>query len=387
MTPLTQPQLADAIYEVYEEHRAEAKPRDYLGGSAIGRKCKRQLWYDFRKAKIAEFPGRLLRLFETGHREEDRMIEDLKAIGLEVYGVNPETGEQFEVEAFGGHFAGHLDGLVRGVPDAPKQWHLFEAKTSNSKGFRKLSYHKCDDCNRYVEPANAGGCPRCSCDEIEPPQGVKKAKPVHYAQMQVYMGLAPKFWDQWGLDGEPPKAALYMVHCKEDDRLYLERVHFDQAVFEELGHKAKEIIESEGPPDKIAFTEDYYLCRWCDFSDICHGQAVPRLDCRTCIHSTPAMEGQGWVCDREGRGTPLGGHYEGCPHHLYLPPLLENRFGSVVDYDQSGPQSEVDWIKYSKDGVSLINATMPWAEDDTRATTSRELEELAPEPEDDEEAA
>lgn len=385
MTPLTQPQIAAAIYDVYSVRNDEEEPRAYLGGSAIGKPCKRQLWYDFRKAKLPEFSGRLLRLFRTGHREEDRMIADLKDAGLEVYAYNPaaeggeEAEEQFEVEAFGGHFSGHFDGLVRGVPDAPTQWHLLETKTSNSKGFRRLAYHKCDECNRLVQPdPDSGRCPKCDGGEgkaaLNPPRGVKEAKPVHHAQMQVYMGLAPQFWNAWGIDGEPPRAALYMVHCKETDELYLERVHFDPEAFKELGFKAKEIIEAEAPPERISFSEDYYLCGWCDFKGICHGEEIPRVDCRTCIHSTPATDGRGWICERHD--GPLGGEFGGCPDHLYLPPLLENALGDVVAYDRTGGEEgrEVDWIEYGDgEGVRLVNATASAQERGVDSMTSGEL--------------
>jgi len=343
MTPLILPQLAESIYKIYEAKNAEESPRNYLGGSAIGNKCSRALWYDFRKAKLPDFDGRLLRLFRTGHREEDRMVADLVAAGLEVHANNPETGEQFEVTAFGGHLSGHFDGLLRGVPDAPKQWHLLETKTNNTKGFKKLER-----------------------------EGCRKSKPVHFAQMQVYMGLAKKFWSAWKLEGEPPSAALYMVHCKETDHLYLERVLFYEQAFFDLGAKAKRIIEASEPPDRIAFTEDYYLCRWCDFKGICHGEEVPRLDCRTCIHSTPAQDGRGWICElgvTEGR---IGDNFGGCPHHLYIAPLLENTLGDVVDYDREEPS---DWIEYDKEGVRLKNITTPFfLENRDAGITSFDLE-------------
>lgn len=377
MQPLTQPQIARAIYEHYERRNAEQSPRAYLGGSAIGKECARALWYDFRKVRLPEFPGRILRLFQTGHREEDRMIADLKRAGLEVYGCNPGDGEQFEVSAFGGHFSGHFDGLVRGVPDAPNQWHLLEAKTSSAKAYRRLAYPQCEGCNRYNSPSS-GECYYCDGTTLKPPKGVREAKPVHYAQMQVYMGLAPKRWQEWPIDGDPPKAALYMVHCKDTDELYLERVHFDEQAFHELGRKAKSIIEAEAPPERIAYTDDYYKCGWCDFKDICHGTEVPRVDCRTCIHSTPVQDGRGWVCERHvgpnGEGSIGDDAALACPDHLYIPPLLESVLGEVVDYDRSGSQGDVDWIEYEDgEGVRVRNTTIPVAGSADNSKTSLEL--------------
>ena len=52
-----------------------------VGGSQIGNECSRALWYQFRWAWSPDFDGkRMLRLFETGDREEDRVLENLKAI-------------------------------------------------------------------------------------------------------------------------------------------------------------------------------------------------------------------------------------------------------------------------------------------------------------------
>jgi len=63
------------IYEDYEKQRKGESHRPHLGGSQIGNTCKRALWYQFRHAWSPTFSGRILRLFETGHREEDRLIK------------------------------------------------------------------------------------------------------------------------------------------------------------------------------------------------------------------------------------------------------------------------------------------------------------------------
>src|SRR5690554_3591251 len=115
----TQPAIADAIFANYETENKKHAPRNYLGGSAIGGAGKLAHWYDIRKAKLPEFAGRHLKLFASGHREEDRMVADLQAAGGTDHANNPKTGEQFEVKAFGGLFSGHFDGMVKGVPDAP----------------------------------------------------------------------------------------------------------------------------------------------------------------------------------------------------------------------------------------------------------------------------
>ncbi len=132
----TESKTVEAIYKLHE--RTDEKPRPYLGGSQIGESCERRLWYSFRWVFPEEFEGRILRLFETGHREEARVIAELRAIGCEVLTEDPKTGKQYRYSHLGGHFSGGLDGVIKGLPDAPKTWHLGEIKTHNARSYKDL---------------------------------------------------------------------------------------------------------------------------------------------------------------------------------------------------------------------------------------------------------
>jgi len=157
------PEIKSPVVEAIEaSYQAEiaSEERTYLGASILGDECERKLWYGFRWAFAPErFSGRMLRLFQTGHREEARIIEDLRRIpGAEVRDLDFETGAQWMVTFAGGHAGGHADGRMTGVPDAEAAEHLVEIKTHNDRSFKSLKK-----------------------------DGVEKAKPVHYAQMQIYM--------------------------------------------------------------------------------------------------------------------------------------------------------------------------------------------------------
>ena len=130
MAPLpdTPSPTRDAIFASYEADRDDGF-RPHLGASQIGKACERALWYDFRWVTRSGFPGRILRLFETGQLEEARIVRNLRRIGATVLEVDPETGRQWRVEAHGGHFGGSLDGVALGLPEAPKTWHVLEFKT------------------------------------------------------------------------------------------------------------------------------------------------------------------------------------------------------------------------------------------------------------------
>lgn len=268
--------------------------RGYLGASVLGKECERQLWYDFRWAHDAEkFSGRMLRLFATGDVEEGRLKEDLRAIGVEVLDVDPATGEQWAVAFANGHARGHADGRLLNVPSAEKTEHLFEAKTHNDKSFKALVKDR-----------------------------VEKSKPVHFAQMQLYMhGL--------GLT-----RALYLAKNKNDDELYAERVKYDAAAALKLVARAERIVAAHAAPPKLFEDPEAkmaWVCRSCPALGVCHHGEFARRNCRTCLHSTPVADG-GWQCARFNRPLSIEDQRAGCAHHLYLPTLVP---GEQVDADEA----------------------------------------------------
>ena len=227
------PQESETVSRIYAWHKAmgDAEPqRGYLGASIIGHECMRYLWYCFRQCVGRQFEGRLYRLFETGDLAEERFTKELRAIGCEVHDVDPSTGKQFEVSAWGGHFSGHMDGCALGIPEAPKAWHVLEFKTHNAKSFAKLQK-----------------------------EGVAKSKPMHQAQMQVYMGLTKM------------DRALYLAVNKDTDELYAERVKYDSTEFTRLMDRAGRIIMAQAPMPRITDRPDDFRCRFCDAKTICWG--------------------------------------------------------------------------------------------------------------------
>jgi CRISPR/Cas system-associated exonuclease Cas4 (RecB family) len=306
MVAIPQPlqQTRDAIYRSYEVREEQEESRGYLGASLIGKPCERELWYSFRWALKVKFEGRMLRLFQRGHNEEHVFNAELKAIGVEVRSVD-ENGEQFKFMTIGGHFAGHCDGFGIGYPEAPKTEHVNEFKTSNDKGFQKLIA-----------------------------DGVKKTKPVHYAQMQIYMYYFGK------------TRAFYFVSNKNDDEIYTERVNYDEKYALDLLSKASRIINAVETPKRISDSPAWFECKFCDYYKICHGSLLPEINCRTCAHSTPVTEGEDaqWSCRRWDKDAiPRRFQRHGCDQHLYIPALLD-RLGEPVDADAQ----ELKWIDYKK---------------------------------------
>ena len=298
MTAIPEPihTTVNRIYDAYvKADKNEHRP--HLGASVIGENCERRNWYKFRWALKEVHDGRMLRLFATGHLAEPRFIKDLRDIGCEVE-YEDEHGRQYRVHDFGGHFGGAMDALVRNLPEAPKTWHVGEFKTHSQKSFDALVKH-----------------------------GVKKHKPNHYAQVQIYMGYTDL------------KRAIYLAVNKNTDELYSERIEFDPVAFASLKARALRIIEAPEPLPRISSDPSAFECKYCEFKPICHGDRLPEVNCRTCTHSTPvtaaaggdSSDGGPWRCEVHNDNVPLDFQRQGCSGHRYIPIFCE-KSARAIDY-------------------------------------------------------
>lgn len=274
----------DAIYASYEERNKPYYP-NRLGMAQLGKPCAREIWYQFRWVAQASFEGRMYRLFETGQREEERMLKNLEDIGVEVHAFD-QDGKQFTVVSCDGHSKGKLDGALLGVLEAPKTWHVFEGKTHSLKSFEYLKQH-----------------------------GVQKAKPEHYGQCQLYMGHT-------GMT-----RALYFAVCKNTDEIYIERIEYDELAFIVLENKAQEIVFGPAAPERAGRSPEDSVCRFCNFKGLCHGtalqqQSTPRVNCRTCMFLEACPQGE-WFCKRHKKTIDYDTQCSGCDKHLFHPDLLE----------------------------------------------------------------
>ena len=263
--------------------------RSYLGMSGIGHECILYLWYSFHWAYKPEVnTARQKRIFDRGDLEEQRIIKDLKSIGIEVfrrdrdgskieiYGFANEKQEEMVV--FGGHIKGHIDGRALGVKEAPKTEHLLEFKTANESNFKKIKN-----------------------------LGVALAKPEYYAQMQRYMHELKL------------TRTLFIVTNKNTEERYYERVRYDKDHALMLVEKEQEVIVSICPP-KDKFSPTWYKCRWCNAKDICHTGKEPEKNCRTCQHVDFYENGR-WSCcidNNNPKTLSLQDQRNGCDKHKFI---------------------------------------------------------------------
>lgn len=152
----------------------------------------------------------MYRLFNRGHREEERFVEWLTGAGFTCRDIDPATGKQYVFSEVGGHYGGSTDGIVNHPDLFPGEDLISEYKTHNDKSFKTLVL-----------------------------QGVRKAMPKHYIQMSNYGA-------KWGI-----RLGVYCAVNKNDDDLYIEIVYLDWNVAEGMSEKARYLITSPAPPPRI----------------------------------------------------------------------------------------------------------------------------------------
>lgn len=300
--PKPKPSTLRAIQKALEEGHDDWESVGVPAGN-IGWECDRQIWLAFRRtSQPEEINWQKRRIFERGNIEEDRLLDLLRLIGCEV------TGQQERVRAAGGHLRGKIDGRTYGLPEAPKTEHLVECKSSKDENFKPLQK-----------------------------SGVKVAKPDHYATFQFYMhGL--------GLT-----RVLYMCTDKNDEMMHLERVEYDAEFALRAVARIERIINTPEPPARLCTKRDDFRNAFCRQQEVCWGEIRARSHCRTCLHSTPLMDGNaGWDCSRWSKPLSLAEQAEGCPAHLFIPSLM-------VGYEQVEVDEENETITYERDGCVWVD--------------------------------
>lgn len=308
--PETRSRTAIAVDAAQE---ADQKPRHgyRLAAGGVNAPCDRQIWLSFRWATAPEvFTAKTLRIFETGREYERRVMRWLAQGGLSIVeyeGVKDDgTPKQIGVSFAQGHGYGFLDGEATNVPDAPAVVHVVEVKSHNAKSWAALKA-----------------------------RGVEASKPEHYGQFQMYM-------HRRGLN-----RAVYAAVCKDSDEFDTWRIEYDLEFCTRLELRAERIAFADHPPARVSEDPTRYPCTFCRQAPICHRQAWPETNCRTCLFIT-ATKGGGWLCERLQVELTREEQELGCGSHLYLPSLVP---GEQIDAAPDG-----SWVDYRlNDGTIFRN--------------------------------
>ena len=215
--------------------RDATPPREYLGASRLGVSCERQLQYEYAKAPVDHgrgFSGRLLRIFERGHRTEEMVIRWLRLAGFTLR-TEDADGHQFGFSVAGGRLRGHVDGVLVGGSDGFAYPALWENKCLGSKAWREVQKHR-----------------------------LAVSKPVYAAQIALYQSYL-------SLHEYP---ALFTAVNADTMEIYAELVPFDGALAQRMSDRAVKVITATEAGELLAraFTDPtHFECRMCAWQDRC----------------------------------------------------------------------------------------------------------------------
>ena len=262
-----------------------------IGASNIGKSCLREIWLNWRHClheKEKGWSGNLYRLFMRGHLEEHLFAKELEFEGNKV--TIEQDGRQISFSDFDGHFKCNLDGIMI---DTKGDLVLLEFKTTKDKNFEEVIK-----------------------------KGTLKKYPQYYAQVQINMYYLNKHSD------EPCTKAHIYYRNKNNDETFYEEIPYVEILAQLLRDKIVSILNAKQPPER----QKEFSCKWCDFHDVCFGKKVPTLNCRNCIHATPAPNGDAkWICEKHNKELSESDQRNGCMNHLLIPEIYNSEMCSYDD--------------------------------------------------------
>ena len=222
--------------------RSAQPSRDYLGASRLGVACERALQFEYAGAPVdpgREFSGRILRVFEVGHKLEDLAVHWLRMAGFELHNQKADGG-QFGFSVAGGRLQGHVDGIITAAPtDLGLSFPmLFECKTMADKHWK-------------------------ACAK----SGVATTKPVYAAQMAIYQAYM-----EGTVDGISSNPALFIAINKDTQELWFELVPFDAALAQRMSDRAVKVITATEAGELLprAFNDPtHFECKFCAWQERC----------------------------------------------------------------------------------------------------------------------
>lgn len=227
--------LQELLDQALQAEQQQAPAREYLGASRLGAACERQLQYEYAKAPVDHgrgFSGRLLRIFERGHRTEDMVIRWLRLAGFHLK-AEDVNGHQFGFSVAGGRLRGHVDGVLVAGPEGFAYPALWENKCLGAKSWREVEKHK-----------------------------LTVSKPVYAAQIALYQSYLE-------LHEHP---ALFTAVNADTMDIYAELVPFDAQLAQRMSDRAARVITASEAGELLprSFTDStHFECRMCAWQDRC----------------------------------------------------------------------------------------------------------------------
>lgn len=230
---VTGEQLTGYIDAGLQRTCTDAPERDYIGASTLGDPCLRRVYLDAINAPREPFTGQKLRIFEMGHVFEDMMVGWIKRAGFTLDEVDPATGKQWEFVTAGGLIKGHSDGVITAGPPVdglilPALWENKALKAKFWNGIVK--------------------------------NGVRKAEPKYYAQVQLYLGYFKLAY------------CLFTAINKDTAEIYHEVIPYQVEMAQYYSDRGVQVIRSlrvGSMPRRVAAERTNMICRFCDRNSYC----------------------------------------------------------------------------------------------------------------------
>jgi len=228
-------QIEALMDRALEDERDTATPRTYLGASRLGAACERQLQYEYAKAPVDQgkgFSGRVLRIFERGHRSEEMVIRWLRMAGFTLKTEDAE-GRQFGFSVAAGRLRGHVDGVLVAGPEGFAYPALWETKCLGGKSWRDVVKNK-----------------------------LATSKPIYAAQIALYQSYLD-------LHVHP---ALFTALNADTMEIYAELIPFDAALAQRMSDRGARVIQATEASELLsrAFADPtHFECKFCAYAERC----------------------------------------------------------------------------------------------------------------------
>lgn len=253
--------------------------------SMLGSECDLQIWRKMHwiRPKTEDIESSLLRTFERGKWEEDRLAKVLDKLSIK---YTREIGVEHPV--------------LRGKIDFLLDKSLIECKTANQTQFRKVVKY-----------------------------GVKEKAYNHWCQVQGYMHL------------QGVELAHYYLVNKNDCDIHIEDVCYDRAFCEYTFDRVTSIALKENAPEQPAGTIKTPPCLFCDYKTMCYmGVNSDARNCRNCAFGT-VVDAKNLNCNKTMQSLDNRMQLAGCEKHRFHPDALPGL--NFYQYDEKGNMYYDGW--------------------------------------------
>lgn len=298
---IKQNKTLQAIDKALEDKNKLRKRRVYLGASQIGEPCHRKLFYNFRNACARNIPAQGLRAIEDGFTQEKVMAERLRMIPqIKLYTEN-ENNEQIGFEMLG-FLKGHIDGMILNPIDGSQtEYEIWEHKSCNQTKWNKLK--------KLIE-------------EKGEKQALQIWDKIYFEQALIYMKAFDK--KRHSMTVSTPGGRDYL-YC---------RTEYNNEIAENIIDKARAIIfDNFNIPAKLSENREFFQCKFCEFSAICHDGDFPDVNCSTCRYRDADLKSKKFRClykDKDLKNETLS---IPCDKHIYNPALIPAK---LIEQQQDG---------------------------------------------------